>query len=143
VWPPSRNFLISESFHETLARKITSAPSDVDGPPPAGGGSKPESATITGTLIGVILGVLFLIAGCVAVWFLVVRRNRKEEQEAAEDDGYEIEIEAQGELTFEVEEQFDSCDGGTNFDQDENTFIDQGFEANLFGNALEEGEFQF
>jgi hypothetical protein len=112
------------------------------GVPPAGGGSNPETVTITGTILGVVFGLIFVVALCAAIWFFVVTRRRKEVREGV-DEGYETEVETEGEFSFEADEQLDSCDGGTNFDQDENEFIDQGFEANLFGRDAEEGEFQF
>jgi hypothetical protein len=120
---------------------VSSSPSDLNGPPPAGGGSKPETVNITGTLLGVVFGLLLLIALGIAIWF-IARRKREEVQDAPED-AYETEIESHGELTFEADEQYDSCDGGTNFDQDENEFLDQGFEAALFRNGAEEGQMQF
>jgi hypothetical protein len=110
--------------------------------PLAGGGSNPERASITGTLVGAILGLLFIIAACVAIWIFVIgRRGREIQQDAGEQ--YETEVETQGEFSFEADEQYESCDGGTNFDQDDNQFIEQGFEAGLYGNAAEETAFQF
>jgi hypothetical protein len=97
---------------------------------------------MTGTLLGVIFGLLLTVALCVAIWIFVIGRKRREIAEDAGGD-YETEIESAGEFRFETGEQFESCDGGTNFDQDENEFLDQGFDANLFGNAQEEAHVPF
>jgi hypothetical protein len=142
---------MSESLRKTVLKDVHSEETRVTagftdshgwGIDPAGGGSQPQSATITGLLLGVIFGLLFIIAGCVAIWIVAARRNRQEAEEDAGAD-YETEVESRGEFTFEVEDQLDSCDGGTTFGQDENEFLDQGFEVSLFGNAVEEAQFQF
>jgi hypothetical protein len=54
---------------------------------------------------------------------------------------YETEIETADE--FGMESQFERCDGGTNFDQDEPESLERGFASNLFGNSVEEAEFAF
>jgi hypothetical protein len=74
------------------------------------------------------------------MWMLFVRRSQ---QSSENDIATQSETEVESRETFPFEEQFDSCDGGTISDQNEQDLFEQGFENNLLGCGLDEAGLAF
>jgi uncharacterized protein HemX len=116
---------------DSLAPSATFASSKTLKQPPVRGLT--SSTAMTGTIIGVILGAIAIAIG-VAVWIVFGRREAEASQSEPAAEECEAAVESQS--MFSLEDQFGSCDGGTNFDDQD--IFDQGFETNVFENAVDE-----
>jgi hypothetical protein len=95
---PSGRF--SESFHHTVI--------------PDARGSQPSPVSSTGLVVGLILGILVVIAASVVIWLWLATRKPSDEEEAEMQ--YETESQV-SDTSFEIPEDYGSEDGGQIFDE--------------------------
>lgn len=87
--------------------------------PPEAGGSSPRNVVVTGTIIGIVLGIAVLVGIGVAIWFAISHRSHSSESQAGVE--YETDLES-GPTAFEPEAEYGTFDGGEASDVDELAF---------------------
>jgi hypothetical protein len=92
-----------------------------------------SSTSSTGTILGIVIAVILIIVLAVTMWLLFGRRKLESSNTGPAE---ECEAAVESQEAFSLEETFDSCDGGTNLDDQD--MFDQGFETQVFGNAMDE-----
>jgi hypothetical protein len=140
---PEPSPLASTESTLTATSRVSSSPfpasSNTRGVP-AAGGSQPQETSATGLAVGVVLGILAIVAVAILIWFVAVRRRR--DQSVAYGGDFELDTDREVDLHLGDDDEDPTDDQVTGgLDSDQMDMVDHGLSFNFFGVETEEAVF--